>query len=43
MINAQEARKESESVSNYELISYNRNGYNVVRSDKKKCQEYTGW
>ena len=30
-------------VNNYELIRYNRNGYNVVRSDKNKCQEYTGW
>ena len=30
-------------VNNYELIKYDRNGYNVVRSDKKKCQEYTGW
>ena len=30
-------------VNNYELIIYNRNGYNVVRSDKKKCQEYIGW
>ena len=29
--------------NNYELIRYNKNGYNVVRSDKKKCQEYTGW
>ena len=30
-------------VNNYELIKYDRNGYNVVRSDKKKCQGYTGW
>ena len=30
-------------VNNYELIRYDKNGYNVVRSDKKKCQEYTGW
>ena len=30
-------------VNNYELIRYNKNGYNVVRSDKKKRQEYTRW
>jgi hypothetical protein len=30
-------------VNNYELTRYDKNGYNVVRSDKKKCQEYTGW
>ena len=30
-------------VNNYELIRYDKNGYNVVRSDKKKCQEYIGW
>ena len=30
-------------VSNYELIRYDKNGYNVVRSDKKKCQEYARW
>lgn len=30
-------------VNNCEMTRYERNGYNVVRSDKKKCQEYTGW
>ena len=30
-------------INNHELIRYDKNGYNVVRSDKKKCQEYTGW
>ena len=30
-------------VSNRSLKVFDKNYYNVVRSDKKKCQEYTGW
>lgn len=30
-------------VNNYELIRYDKNYYNIVRSNKKECQEYGGW
>ena len=30
-------------ISNLELKIYDRNYYNVVRSNKKECQEYGGW
>ena len=30
-------------ISNTELKIYDRNYYNVVRSNKKECQEYGGW
>ena len=30
-------------ISNTELSVYDRNYYNIVRSNKKKCQEYGGW
>ena len=30
-------------ISNLELKIYDRNYYNIVRSNKKHCQEYGGW
>ena len=30
-------------ISNLELKIYDRNYYNIVRSNKKECQEYGGW
>ena len=30
-------------ISNTELKIYDKNYYNIVRSNKKECQEYGGW
>lgn len=30
-------------ISNTELSIYGKNYYNIVRSNKKECQEYGGW
>ena len=30
-------------ISNIELSIYDKNYYNIVRSNKKECQEYGGW
>ena len=35
--------KLSYKISNIELSIYDKNYYNVVRSNKKECQEYGGW
>ena len=30
-------------INNFELKKYDRNYYNVIRSNKQHCQEYGGW
>ena len=30
-------------ITNLDLKRYDRNYYNVIRSNKKNCQEYGGW
>lgn len=30
-------------ISNTELKKYDKNYYNIIRSNKKECQEYGGW